>query len=196
MEKILNRESSFSSSQLCHLLICLIDCSGSMEGRILGSIKNMMEEISCDNDNNQIKILVGKIDTDLYWLNEAPVAIQEFAGWRKLDAGSVSNLGRAFSKFRDRLDQFEQYMNGDNIEEITILLFSDGMATDHYEEGMEQLKTSSLYQKARRYAVNPGEIFDQNVLVDFTGSKERIFDMTNMDALAVEKILLNIIYDR
>lgn len=177
-----------------HFIIFLIDCSGSMEGRILASIKNMMEEISCDNDNSSTKILVAQIAEDIQWLNETPVSIQNFAHWRKLNTGSVSNLGRAFSKLSRKLMEYEKNLAADNMNNITFILFSDGMATDHYEEGMTQLRAVDLFRKARRYAFNPGGICDESVLIDFTGNKSHIYNMNERDISTIEKILINIIH--
>lgn len=177
-----------------HFIIFLIDCSGSMEGRILSSIKNMMEEISCDKNDSNTKILVAQIAEDIQWLNESPVSIQNFAHWRGLGGGLVSNLGQAFSKLSRKLMEYEQSLPADNIEKITFLLFSDGMATDCYEEGLAQLKEVQVFREANRYAVNPGEISDESVLLDFTGNRNYIYHMSDRNISTIEKILMDIIY--
>ena len=194
MDNFMNTELGQSQRDAGHFIIFLIDCSGSMEGKILGSIKNMMEEISCDNDNSNTKILVAQIAEDIQWLNENPAAIQNFAHWRKLSGGSVSNLGLAFSKLSQKLMNYEQNLFVDNVENITFILFSDGMATDHYEEGIAQLKAVDLFREAKRYAINPGGISDESVLMDFTGSQNHIYNMNDRDISTIEKILMNIIY--
>ena len=64
-----------------------------------------------------------------------------------------------------------------------IMLLSDGEPTDEFEDGLEVLKGNSWFKAAIKIAIAIGEDADQEKLAMFTGSRESVFTVHNIDAL-------------
>jgi len=185
-----------------NLILFLIDCSGSVGGTVLGSIKNIMEEISSEHDNSNTKIMVAQLSKSVQWLNETPVAIGTFTNWRKLTSGGILDLGYCFKMIANKVNSDDWDAVEKSAKVIKFILISDGMSADFYEEGLKLLKATKAFRKAKKYAVNlcdvswtiQQDIKEFRVLKNFTENSECFFDMSSMDSEKVEKALEKIIF--
>lgn len=175
------------------LLVFLIDCSGSMEGTIIGTINSIMEELFSDLDGNNIRISVLQIDKEIRWNSEHPMTIQEYGSWNRIHAGSLSHLGEAFMQLGKKLEDKTWCSVGKNGIEGVFVLFSDGMATDHYEDGMKYLKANTIFKHGKKLAINFSERKDSVVLNEFTGNEHNVMDISNRDISKAEKKILSLV---
>lgn len=82
--------------------IWVVDCSGSMYGEKIGAVNHAiqstipeMADAARDNPNAQLLIRTLKFSTGASWVTANPVPVEDFA-WDDLDAGGVTDLGKAF----------------------------------------------------------------------------------------------------
>jgi hypothetical protein len=127
------------------------------------------------------------------WMPNEVVALENFSGWKRLHASNLSNMGEAFGQLGERLSRQNWCPTGQNGIEGVFVLFSDGLATDHYETGMEKLKKSPIFSNGIRLAVNFSEIYDEEVLLDFAGDRTRILNMKSNEIGKAEKKILSVI---
>ena len=87
--------------------IWVVDCSGSMYGEKIGTVNHAiqstipeMADAAKDNPNAQLLVRTLKFSTGASWVTTAPVPIEDFA-WDDLDAGGVTDLGKAFEMLAD-----------------------------------------------------------------------------------------------
>lgn len=64
-----------------------------------------------------------------------------------------------------------------------IILLSDSRPTDDFDAGLEALKGCRIFRKAVRIAIAIGEDADREALARFTGSRESVMSVHNIDAL-------------
>lgn len=174
-------------------LFFLIDKSGSMAGEKIGSVNDAIEnvlpmigEISDNNTDAEIVVAALEFATDTRWLYDSPKLANEFI-WQKVQAGGLTSLGQACLELDKKLSRTEGYMtksnNGSGYYAPAIILLSDGGPTDNFEAGLKTLMNNTWFKSAIRMAIAIGEDADLNVLEQFTGSKESIVRVKNLDAL-------------
>lgn len=174
-------------------LFFLIDKSGSMSGEKIGSVNDAIEnvlpmigEISDNNTDAEIVVAALEFATDTRWLYDNPKLANEFI-WQKVQAGGLTSLGQACLELDKKLSRNEGYMtrsnSGSGYYAPAIILLSDGGPTDNFEAGLKTLKKNLWFNSAIRMAIAIGEDADLNVLEEFTGSKESIVRVKNLDAL-------------
>ena len=64
-----------------------------------------------------------------------------------------------------------------------VILLSDGGPTDNFDAGVKTLWENSWFKNGIRLAISIGNDADDKVLEQFTGSKESIVKVHNIDAL-------------
>lgn len=185
-----------------NLIFFLVDCSGSVGGTVLGSFKNIMEEISSEYDNSNTKILVAQLSKSVQWINEIPVDIGDFTNWRKFTSGGTLDLGYCFKIIANKISDNEWNTFESTVKVIKFILISDGMSADSYEEGLKLLKGTEIFSKAKKYAINlcdvswavQQDIREFQILKEFTEDPECFFDMKGIDSGKLEKALEKIIF--
>lgn len=82
---------------------------GSMYGEKIGTVNHAiqstipeMADAAKDNPNAQLLVRTLKFSTGASWVTTAPVRIEDFA-WDDLDAGGVTDLGKAFEMLAAQL---------------------------------------------------------------------------------------------
>ena len=152
-------------------LFFLIDTSTSMEGSKIGAVNDavenvlpMISEISSENPDAEIR----------------PKPASDFV-WQDVQADGLTSMGEAFQELNGRMSA-GSFMNGPCYAPVIILL-SDGGPTDDYESGLDELKKNKWYRHAIKVAIAIGEDADRDVLAEFTGSKESVFPVHNIEAL-------------
>jgi uncharacterized protein YegL len=90
--------------------------------------------------------------------------------WRDLSAGGVTDLGRALSLVAEVLKV--PPMSGRALQPVLTLL-SDGIPTDRWERGLDELLAQPWGAKSIRIAIAIGQGADYEVLQRFIGDPSR-----------------------
>lgn len=170
------------------VLFFIIDQSGSMTGSKIGSLNTAMEEVipeikGIGEADADIKVAVMTFSSGCQWMYQEPISVDDFK-WLNISAAGVTDLGSAFSKLADKMSRNEYLKSPSLSFAPVIFLMSDGYPTDDYKKGLEKLKANKWYQAGIKIALAIGEDADQDVLAEFTGSKEAVVTAYNGAALA------------
>jgi len=173
------------------VLFFVADVSGSMTGTKIGTINeagnNVIPEIRLISENNadaKIKIAALKFSCGAEWLYENPVEAENFT-WKYLDADGWTDFGAACKALNDKLSRKTGFMDAASGSFApAIFLLSDGEPTDEYHESLDLLKKNNWFKNAIKVAVAIGDDANENVLVDFTGTKETVIRVHSPEALA------------
>ena len=168
-------------------LFFLIDTSTSMEGSKIGAVNDavenvlpMISEISSENPDAEIRIAALEFSSGTRWIYDEPKPASDFV-WQDVQADGLTSMGEAFQELNGRMSA-GSFMNGPCFAPV-ILLLSDGGPTDDYESGLDELKKNKWYRHAIKVAIAIGEDADRDVLAEFTGSKESVLTVHNIEAL-------------
>lgn len=132
-----------------------------------------------DNPNAQLLVRTLKFSTGATWVTPDPVNIEDFA-WDDLDAGGVTDLGKAFELLAAQLTIPPMT---DRALPPVIVLLSDGQPTDDYKKSLDKLLHLPWGKKAVRIAISIGQDADDDVLQQFTGNRELVLQANNPQAL-------------
>lgn len=169
------------------LLYFLIDTSGSMDGAKIGSVNDTMENIISElklySDNEGVYINVLSFARKAKWMYKQACRIKDFE-WDILTASGMTSLGNACKLLAKNIEK-----NAGN-DEIKILLISDGLPTDDFEDGIEKLNTVLTNYNSNRYAIAL-EGADIITLNRFTNNFNNVFQLESLDNL-MELILSTI----
>ena len=164
----------------------VVDCSGSMYGEKIGAVNHAIQstipdmvDAANDNPNAQLLIRTLKFSTGASWVTSNPVNIEDFA-WEDLDAGGVTDLGKAFDMLAAQLTIPPMT---DRALPPVIVLLSDGQPTDDYKKSLDKLLHLPWGKKAVRIAISIGQDADDDVLTQFTGNRELVLQANNPQAL-------------
>lgn len=168
-------------------LYFLVDTSGSMDGAKIQSVNDTMEniisELKLHSDNLDMFINVLSFARKSKWMFNQPVNIRDFS-WNVLIAGGMTSLGDACKQLAENIVQ------NINQDEVSIVLLSDGVPTDDFDEGLEELDKSLSNKNAKLYAIAL-EGADINTMNKFTGNADNVFQLESLDNL-FEQILSTI----
>ena len=164
----------------------IVDCSGSMQGEKIGTVNNAIQtvipgmvEAAGDNPNTQLFIRTLKFDSDARWITEGAVPADDFA-WDDLTASGSTSMGKAFNLLSAELTM--PPMPERALPPVLVLL-SDGMPTDNYEESLKKMLKLPWGKKSVRIAISIGNDADNDVLAEFTGNPEFVFQANNPESL-------------
>ena len=161
------------------LLYFLIDTSGSMDGAKIGSVNDTMEniisELNLYSDNESVNINVLSFARKAKWMYKQTCSIKDFK-WNILTASGMTSLGNACKLLAKNIEK-----NAGN-DEIKILLISDGLPTDDFEDGIEKLNTVLANYNSQRFAIAL-EGADIPTLTNFTGIQDNVFQLESLDDL-------------
>lgn len=171
-------------------LFFLIDKSGSMSGQKIGAVNDavvnvlpMLDDITANNPDAEIKIAALEFSTNASWLYSEPKLACDFA-WRDVLAGGLTSLGEAFSQLESKLHQNGGFMgSGSGSYAPAIILLSDGGPTDDYQVGLTKLQQNNWFKSAIKVAIAIGNDANKNILAEFAGNPEGVFEVHNIDAL-------------
>ena len=155
----------------------VVDCSGSMWGEKIGVVNNAIQSVlpemksaAEDNPNAQLLIRTLKFSTGATWVTGDPVKVEEYV-WEDLEAGGVTDLGKAFELLAGQLSIPPM---PDRALPPVIVLLSDGQPTDDYKKALANLQKLPWCRKAVRIAISIGLDADDEVLQEFTGNRELV----------------------
>lgn len=171
-------------------LFFLIDKSGSMAGDKIGSVNDAIEnvlpiigEISDANTDAEIRIAALEFSNSSKWKYEEPKLANEFI-WQPVQASGMTSLGEACEELNKKLSRNGGFMSSPSAcYAPAIILLSDGGPTDNFEAGVKSLWANSWFKNGIRLAISIGSDADDSVLERFTGSKESIVKVHNIEAL-------------
>lgn len=175
------------------LLVVLADCSGSLDGTIMGSVNSLMEEVLSDMEklSGERRVLIITFGDTVTFSSDSPQSLNEFGGWKRVHAQGFSNLGEALTKLSKKMQEGNWYPKGKKDTKEVFVLFSDGMATDHYEDGLNLLKKNVNFQRATRLAINFSDLRDMSVLENFAGKKEWVLNLKKNDTEKAQKQIIS-----
>lgn len=167
------RPGATLTQRALHFFI-VADCSGSMavDGKIQALNNAVREtiphlvEVASGNPHAQLLVRVIGFSTGAWWHIERPTAVETLR-WEELSAGGYSDLGAALDLLIDELD--ESRLPGPALPPA-ILLISDGMPTDDYEDRLRHMLSTTWGHRSIRLAVGIGRDYDEEVLQRFIGA--------------------------
>jgi len=166
--------------------IWIVDCSGSMNGDKIQQLNYAirqtvpdMKKAADENPNAQLLVRTLKFSTGAEWMNTSPIPVEDFE-WDDLEAGGLTELGRALSLVADQLTI--PPMTDRALPPVLVLL-SDGCPTDEYKESLERLNALPWGKKAVKIAISIGSDADDDTLKEFTGNNELVLQANNPQEL-------------
>lgn len=172
-------------------LIFLVDTSGSMDGAKIASLNtavrealNDVGEISKNNSDAQIKVAVLEFSSGIDWMYPQPIESESFQ-WQDLKAGGLTSLGAAYGELNDKLSKSHGFMaEPTGSRAPAMILITDGQPTDDYKHPLEKLKGNPWFKAGVKVAIAVGdEDTNVDVLAEFTGNKEAVLTVHNVDQL-------------
>ena len=160
------------------VIFFLIDTSGSMKGKKMGELNTVMEELIPEirrvgEADTDVKIAVLTFSTDVRWMDSQPISIEEFE-WARLRADGVTSMGEAFKELSIRMSR-GQFLNSPSLSFAPVIfLMTDGYPSDDYKAGLKALKANSWYKFGLKAALGIGNEANDDMLAEFTGSKETV----------------------
>ncbi|MBO8433005.1 MAG: VWA domain-containing protein [Bacteroidetes bacterium] len=170
-------------------LFFLVDTSGSMYGEKIGSLNEAVREtipdlndLSVSNPDAAIKIAALQFDSDVKWLYPQPIEAEKFQ-WNDLQADGVTALGGALDELNSKLSKSQFMQEAAGSYAPVIILLSDGGPTDDFDAALERIKKNNWFKHAIKVAIAIGNDADKNVLAQFAGTSEAVFEVHNKAAL-------------
>lgn len=171
------------------VLFFMVDCSGSMFGSKMGAVNDairnvmpMIQSISDDNADAEIKVAVLRFSTGCEWVYSTPKPAGDFE-WIDVEADGVTDLGEACKELNSKLSRSAFLQSAGGYYAPAIILLSDGSPTDNYEVGLAALKGNKWFKHAIKTAIAIGTEADNEVLCNFTGNRELVFEVNRIEAL-------------
>ena len=160
------------------VIFFLIDTSGSMKGKKMGELNTVMEELIPEirrvgEADTEVKIAVLTFSTEVRWMYSNPIPIEDFE-WARLRASGVTSMGAAFKELNHRMSR-NSFLNSPSLSFAPVIfLMTDGYPSDDYKEGLRELQTNSWYKFGLKAALGIGQEANDNILAEFTGSKDTV----------------------
>ena len=170
------------------VIFFLIDTSGSMRGTKMGELNTVMEELIPEirrvgEADTEVKVAVLTFSTDVKWMYAEPIAIEDFE-WTRLSASGVTSMGAAFKELSSRMSR-NSFLNSPSLSFAPVMfLMTDGYPSDEYKEGLEALRNNSWYKFGLKAALGIGNEANDDMLAEFTGSKDTVVHAYSGNQLA------------
>ncbi len=168
----------------------LADCSGSMaaQGK-MEALNNAIQEcipatIEAAENNPFADMMVRAISfsNNARWHIGDQTPVRDFV-WKELEASGVTDLGAAIRLLSSELTP--EKMGRRALPPVLVLL-SDGAPTDDWQKELDRFNQTGWGRTGRtvRIAIAIGQDANKDVLVEFTGSEETVFEANNASRLA------------
>lgn len=158
--------------------IWIVDTSSSMaEGGKIQSLNTAireslpeMKKVAQDNPYADVLIRTVAFSSGARWHHGVPTSVEEFK-WSDVSPSGITDMGHAFKLVADALKM--PPMTDRALPPVLVLL-SDGLPTDDWEEGLNELMIQPWGKKAVRIAIAIGteQTVDYDVLQRFIGHTE------------------------
>lgn len=160
------------------VLFFLVDQSGSMAGKKIGSVNTAIREVipelrGIGGSDANIKIAALFFSVGCRWMHSEPIAVENFY-WTPVGTDGVTDFGAALRELSKKMSKGAFLSSPSASVAPAIFLMSDGQPTDDYKDALAQLKTNRWFTHAIKVAVAIGNDADTNVLAEFTGTPEAV----------------------
>lgn len=161
------------------VIFFLIDTSGSMKGKKMGELNNVMEELIPEikrlkeKENTVIKAAVLTFSTSARWMYAAPVSVDDF-DWARLRADGITSMDAAFTELEVKLRDKRFVGSPEEYYAPVFFLMTDGYPSDNYKKGLKLLYANPWFKCGVRVALGIGPETDDKALAEFTGSEETV----------------------
>jgi uncharacterized protein YegL len=153
----------------------IVDCSGSMKGKKIQELNFAireaipeMQKVAAENPNAQVFVRALVFSNGAQWHISQPIPVQNFR-WDDVKANGVTDMGKALRMLADALRPEQMPPRG--LPPVLVLI-SDGMPTDDFNNGLKALLDQPWGKKAVRIAIAIGDDADHDVLQRFIGHPE------------------------
>ena len=170
-------------------LFFLVDKSGSMQGSKIDSVNDairnilpVLRDISDTNPDAEIKIATLAFASDCQWMYGEPQSLSDFR-WLDIRADGWTAMGEACLELNAKLSKHGFMKSPSASYAPVVILLSDGAPTDDFHNGMVALSQNNWFKNAIRIAIAIGNDANYDVLREFTGNPEAIYEAYNTDAL-------------
>ena len=149
-----------------------------MKGKKMGELNTVMEELIPEirrvgEADTDVKVAVLTFSTEVRWMYSNPIPIEDFE-WARLRASGVTSMGAAFKELNHRMSR-NSFLNSPSLSFAPVIfLMTDGYPSDDYKEGLRELQTNSWYKFGLKAALGIGQEANDNILAEFTGSKDTV----------------------
>lgn len=170
------------------VIFFLIDTSASMKGTKMGQLNTVMEELIPEirrvgEADTDVKIAVLTFATKIRWMYSNPISIEDFE-WGRLQAEGITNMGEAFSELSARMSR-NGFLNSPSLSFAPVIfLMTDGYPSDDYKAGLRDLSSNSWYKFGLKAALGIGDEANDEMLAEFTGSKDTVVHAYTGEQLA------------
>ena len=170
------------------VIFFLIDTSGSMKGTKMGELNTVMEELIPEirrvgEADTDVKVAVLTFSTDVRWMYSAPISIEDFE-WARLRADGVTSMGAAFKELSVRMSR-NSFLNSPSLSFAPVIfLMTDGYPSDDYKKGLAAIQANSWYKFGLKAALGIGQEANDDMLAEFTGSKDTVVHAYSGEQLA------------
>jgi uncharacterized protein YegL len=155
--------------------IWIADCSGSMSGDKIQSLNTAirnaipeMKNVAQSNPHAQVLVRAVKFSSGAQWHIHQPTPVESFQ-WSDLNAGGVTDMGKAFNLVAEQLKMPPMDQRG--LPPVLVLV-SDGYPTDDANRGLKRIMDEPWGRKAVRIAIGIGDDADYAMLQKFIGHSE------------------------
>jgi len=160
------------------VMFFLIDRSSSMKGLKMGELNTAMDELipeirKIGEADTDVKIAVLTFSSGCAWMYSEPISVEDFT-WTPLKANGVTDMGEAFTELASKLSRSSFLSSPSMSFAPVIFLLTDGFPTDDYKAGLKYLEANSWYKYALKVALGIGEEANDDMLAEFTGSRETV----------------------
>lgn len=169
-------------------VLLLLDVSGSMEGEKIDTLNQCTREMIATFANVppggveiQVAVITFGRDEAMVHTPFQLAQILKEKGWMDLTAdgptpfGSALSLGFSILEDRSNLPK--------TIYRPAVVVVSDGIPTDEWEQPLEQFITQGRSSKAQRFAVPIGTDVHLEPLLRFTGTEDQVLQANSMEEL-------------
>ena len=149
-----------------------------MKGKKMGELNTVMEELIPEirrvgEADTEVKVAVLTFSTEVRWMYSTPIAIEDFE-WARLRASGVTSMGAAFKELSLRMSR-NSFLNSPSLSFAPVIfLMTDGYPSDDYKEGLKELQANSWYKFGLKAALGIGSEANDDILAEFTGSKDTV----------------------
>lgn len=170
------------------VIFFLIDTSGSMRGKKMGELNTVMEELIPEirrvgEADTDVKIAVLTFSTDVKWMYPNPISIEDFE-WARLRADGITSMGAAFKELAARMSR-NSFLSSPSLSFAPVIfLMTDGYPSDDYKAGLKALEANSWYKFGLKAALGIGNEANDDMLAEFTGSKDTVVHAYSGNQLA------------
>jgi uncharacterized protein YegL len=156
--------------------IFLLDVSGSMAGAKIQSLNFAIDEaipemkrVAAENVNAQIYVRVITFGSYAKWHIAKRTPIEELT-WKHVQVDGATMMGAALKEVAEALE--DKNMPERGLPPVLVLV-SDGMPSDSFEQGMKALLKTRWGKKAVKMAIAIGDDADHDILKRFTDDVEK-----------------------